>query len=160
MTLIQDELIILTERIKESLNLPSLKFYYSTPYEFVTMMSKAKDDVKYPFIFVSSIGVRYEEKDLVVVPDIVIGTKSKAEWSALVRDERSMKPILIPILEELTRQIKSVSRRLSMNTYGSKTLHYFYGRSGLNGYEGTIFPDHIDAIQLQGYRFRITSQCK
>jgi len=160
MTLIQDELILMAERMRVNLGFDALKPYYSTPYEFVTMMSKAKDSVKYPFIFISSIGVKYEEKGVVTVPDIVFGTKSKAEWSALTRDEKSMKPFLIPLIEEFERQLKHVSRKMGIHTYGTMTPHYFYGVSGLNGYDGLIIPDHIDAIQLQNYKFRISEHCK
>lgn len=159
MKLIQDEIIVMAERIRVKLGLDAIKPYYSTPYEFVTMLTKLKADVKYPFIFINSIGVRYGDKGMVTVPDIVVATRSDKNWSALERDTKSMKPFLIPIVDEFERQMR-FSRELRIQTVGEKVLHYFYGTSGINGYEGVLFPDHVDAIQLINYKFRISNNCK
>ena len=159
MKLIQDEIFTMAERIRVKLSLDAIKPYYSTPYEFVTMLSKLRSNVKYPFIFINSIGVRYSDDGIVTVPDVVFATLSDKNWSARERDEKSMKPILIPLVDEFERQL-GFSRELRIQTVGDKTLHYFYGTTGINGYDGAIFPDHVDAIQLTNYRFRISKNCK
>jgi hypothetical protein len=37
--------------------------------------------------------------------------------------------------------------------------HFFYGKTGLTGYDGNIVPDFIDAIQLKNYVFRLKKEC-
>lgn len=152
---VQDELECLVNKIKKVLCFDNMTFYYSTPYEFISHISEKKNvEDRYPFFFVSSLGVTYND-DICSVDNIVIATLSKPEWKSKDRDLKTFKPILIPVYDEFKTRLFN-NRNLTLHTEGDVTFHYFYGETGIQGYEGLIFPNFIDAIQLRGFKFRIT----
>ena len=159
MKLIQNILETEAKRIQKSLGLDNLVFYYSTLNEFIeTLNNLKKQNLRYPFFFVHSDRVTYSDgkNDVICsVENIVIATLSDQKWTAAVRDLESFKPILLPIYEELYDGMQR-NREINIHSHGDIHIHYFYGKEGIVGYEGLIFPDFIDAIQLKNYKFRIS----
>jgi len=155
---LQTELERIVGYIKRDFNLDGLLFYYSSPAEFIQLLTATeKKRDKYPFFFVSSINAKYDYKtNLCTVDDIVIATWSSADWTTKTRDEESMK-ILKPIYDEFLRRCY-YDKNISLHKQGEMYPHYFYGKTGIIGYEEGIFPDHVDAIQLKNIQFRIFKQ--
>lgn len=159
---IQNDIETIVGYVKESLGLDNLKFYCSTPNEFIAMLNslKSNDHMKYPFFFINSTDIRYNDYDkLCYVGDIVIATLSKPDFTSKAREEKSMTPILKPIFNEFLRYTK-INKWVKLHKEGDMYVHYFYGKTGIVGYESGIFPDHVDAIQLKNYQFRVKKECK
>ncbi len=155
MTPIQEEIKRVVGYIKRDLKLDNLTFYYSTPAEFIELLTAtpAKKD-KYPFFFVNSINVRYDKnRQICSVDDIVIATWSDAKWRAEKREKESMS-ILKPIYDEFLRRC-DFDKNISIHKEGELFPHYFYGKTGIIGHDGALFPDHVDAIQIKNTEFRI-----
>jgi len=163
MKLIQDELCRIVGKIQEERNLDNLTFYYSTVNEFMQLLSNKKTPkAKYPFFFVNSVNTSYDNTgydSICSIDDIVIATYSDAKWSALERDKQSFKPILLPIYEKFIDKLKR-DRHVEIVKEGEIIIHYFYGKTGLTGYDSGEYPDHVDAIQLRNFQFRLTNNCK
>lgn len=157
---IQNDIETIVEHIKESLGLDNLTFYCSTPNEFVSMLNglKSNTNLKYPFFFINSTDIRYVD-NVCYVGDIVIATLSKVNYKSKDREEKSMTPILRPILDAFIRYTK-INKWVKLHKDGDVYVHYFYGKTGIVGYESGIFPDHVDAIQLKNYQFRVKKECK
>lgn len=135
----------------------TIRFYHSTPIEFVSVVGKESNKDKLPFFFVNSI--QTSEKDGIwVIKDIVIATMSDKNWTREKRDELNFKPILIPILQEFFRLLM-FDRDLSVYQTGETIFHYFYGETGLNGYEAQKFTQAVDAIQLKNFQFKMSKNC-
>lgn len=157
---VQNDIYRIVEQIREYKKLDNITFYYSTPNEFIEHLTKLgnKQNRKYPFFFVNSLNVRYNEADkLCYVDDIVIATLSKPEWKADERELKSM-PILKGIYNEFIRRTK-FDKYVKLHKEGDMYPHFFYGKTGLTGYDGSIVPDFIDAIQLKNYVFRLKKEC-
>lgn len=160
MRAVQNEIQRIIGYIKDDLNLDNITFYYSTPAEFIEHLTKLgnKQHRKYPFFFVNSVNVHYNETDRICyIEDIVIATWSKSEWKADEREEKSM-PVLKNIHKEFVRRTK-FDKYVKLYKEGDVYPHYFYGKTGLVGYDGNIVPDFVDAIQLKGYQFRLKKEC-
>ena len=161
MTLLQDILCPEIELVQKDLCLDNSKFKYSTPTEFVNEMKKLDDSQRYPFFFVNSMLVDYDlqsKNDRIInVGEIVIATKTDKEWSSEARDAKSFKPILIPFLERFIERMKFNSK-ISILKEGKVKLHYFYGKQGIYGYDGDVFNDSVDAIQLLNFQFRLSNK--
>jgi hypothetical protein len=155
MTEIQKELERIVGYIKRGLKLDGLLFYYSTPAEFIQLLtSTSKHKDKYPFFFVNSLNVKYDYKTHVcTVDDIVLATWSKEDWTTKKREQESMKR-LKPIYDEFLRRCY-FDPNISLFKQGEMYPHYFYGKTGIIGHEDGTFPDHVDAIQLKNIQFRI-----
>jgi len=160
MRAVQNEIQRIVEDIKTYLKLDNITFYYSTPTEFIEHLTKLgnKQHRKYPFFFVNSMNVHYNETNRICyVDDIVIATWSKSEWKADEREEKSM-PIIKSIHKEFVRRTK-FDKYVKLYKEGEVYPHYFYGKTGIVGYESGIFPDHVDAIQLKSNEFRLKKEC-
>ena len=99
-----------------------------------------------------------EKEGIWVIKDIVIATMSDKNWTREKRDELNFKPILIPILQEFFRLLM-FDRDLSVYQTGETIFHYFYGETGLNGYEAQKFTQAVDAIQLKNFQFKMSKNC-
>lgn len=153
----KDNMPRVIEKVRKELGYPSLMFQFSTITEFIKTLSDMKsDNDKFPFFFVHSIGVKYDDtKQNVIcdVQDILIAVDSKAEWTRNERDAHTM-PILRAILDKWIERLR-IDHKLDIVKYGDIISHYFYGNTGVNGYEGEVFPAHVDVIQLRNFQFRI-----
>ena len=152
------------EKLKKSLgdnyiaeNPFKIKFYYSTPVEFINIVGKESIREKLPFFFVNSMNST-EKDDIWTIKDIVIATLSDTNWTREKRDELNFRPILIPILKEFER-ILMFDRDISIFSKGETYFHYFYGETGLIGYDGQNFTQPVDAIQLKNFKIRMSKNC-
>lgn len=134
-----------------------IKFYYSTPIEFINIVGKEDTNEKLPFFFVNSMSAT-EKQDIWTVKDIVIATLSDINWTREKRDEINFRPILIPILQEFERWLM-FDRDISIYKKGDTYFHYFYGETGLIGYDGQNFTQPVDAIQLKNFQIRMSKNC-
>lgn len=163
MKLIQEELKRVIGNVQKDLCEDNITFYYSTVNEFLEVLANKKTaKAKYPFFFVNSVNVSYDNSGLdsiCSVDDIVIAIDSMSKWNASDRDEKSFKPRLLPIYEKFIDKLKR-DRHVEIVKEGTMIIHYFYGKTGLTGYEQGIYPDHVDAIQLKNFQFRLTNNCK
>lgn len=111
---------------------------------------------KYPLIcLLLDLPENHEKSDVYdysVNPTVLVLTESLKEWNSIERTEHSFKPVLNPITKILIQKI-NVSEHLlnkSMNYEYLKTDKYFWGKEGIKmrGYEGLIFNDFLDGIEL------------
>jgi hypothetical protein len=162
MTLIQDVLKVELEKIRVELGFDNMNFYCSTPNEFVdVLLNLTHNDsrLKFPMFFVNSTTVKYNN-GICTIGEMIIATKTDPLFRAEIRDEQSFKPILLPIYRKLHWSLKSGISNAVMVREGDVKLHYFYGKSGLYGYDGNKLPDYIDAIELNNFQIRIFNKCK
>ena len=161
MILIQDELCRVVENVRKQLGFDNITFQYSTMTEFIQLLTTIKDgNKKYPFFFVHSIGVDYDNSNfdtIVTISDILIAGDSKAKWTREERDDETFKPILNPIYNTFLDKLRR-DRNVEIVKRGNITNHYFYGDTGVEGYDGAKFPDHVDVIQLKNFQFRLLKQ--
>lgn len=161
MILIQDELERVCRNIQKQMGMDNLKFQYSTMNEFIKEMSKIKNEnKKFPFFFVHSLGVSYDNTNndtICTVKDIIIAVDSNSQWTADIRDQKTIKPILLPIFDTFVDKLTR-DRGIEIQSKGRVIVHYFYGNTGFAGYDGEIYPDHLDAIQLTDFKFRIINR--
>ena len=163
MKLIQEEMKRVIGYVQAELKFDNITFAYSTVTEFIQDLTATRSaNDKYPFFYVDSVGVTYEPNGIdtiCTVKTIVIATDSKPKWTALKRDEESVKPILLPIYDLFVDKLNR-DRNIELFEEGDLIIHYFYGDTGLSGYDSGKFPDHVDAIQLNNYKFSLTNNCK
>lgn len=157
---IQKDMPDFIEMIRQRLSLDNITFYYSTKTEFINLLTATKEaSDKYPFFFINSVGVKYNELEQTCsVDEIVIATKSLMEWTAIEREQESMS-ILTPIYNAFL-DLGKYHKYIKINREGDMTPHYFYGKTGIDGYESGIYPDHVDAISLNNFVFRLKKECK
>ncbi len=162
MTTIQEVLKVQLEKIRVKLGFTNMNFYHSTPKEFVDVLmnlSNTDSRLKFPIFFVNSTTVKYTE-GVCTIGEIIIATKTDPLFRAEVRDEQSFKPILLPIYREFYWNLKSGIARAVLVKEGTVRQHYSYGKEGIYGYDGSILPDYIDAIELNNFQIRIFNKCK
>lgn len=156
---IQQDMPDFIEVIRKRLNLDNITFYYSTKTEFIEMLKATKKNSdKYPFFFINASDVQYNDTDMTcTVAEIVIATISEMNWKAPEREKESM-TILKPIYSQFL-ELGRYHKYVKINKEGTMQPHYFYGKTGIDGYESGIFPDHVDAISLNNFVFRLKKQC-
>lgn len=67
-----------------------------------------------------------------------------------------MKPILLPLYEELIRQIGSCAEFVTMGPLEHTIIeHPYWGRGGLGDHEGNVFADAVDAIEITDLQLTI-----
>lgn len=100
-----------------------------------------------------------------VSPTVLVLEETLPERLSEERTESTFKPTLYPIALQLLTQIEN-SKHLVYQPAGIKcvwTDKYFWGMEGIKmrGYEGMIFNDYLDGIQLDfsDIKVRIYSQC-
>lgn len=107
-----------------------------------------------------SLNVEYS-----VSPTVLVLARTLPAYISEQRTIETFKPILYPIALELLNQIDN-SRHLLSQPDGIKctwTDKYFWGKQGIKmkGYEGLIFNDYLDGIQLDFSEIKVLihSQC-
>lgn len=131
-----------------------IKYYYSTPIEFVNIVGKEAKKNKLPFFFVNALNTKYSN-DTVTINDIVIATASSSDWTSSKRKTESYDPILTPIMNDFFRILRG-HHDISLSQEGSVIHQMFYGEDTLIGHENAKFDCPVDAIQLKDFKFRIT----
>ena len=99
-----------------------------------------------------------EIDDNVEIGEIILATLSKAEWTAEQRKINNFDKWLTPIYNYL-EDAMLLSKTFSLNDYGTRIDHLFYGKSGLYGYEKDLFHDRIDAIEIRNLKIRLYKKC-
>jgi hypothetical protein len=87
-----------------------------------------------------------------VSPTIFVLAQTDPSFTSTERTDVTFKPILYPITDLLIQKINE-SQHLIGKTYGVEytwTDKYFWGKEGIRikGYEGLIFNDYLDGIEL------------
>lgn len=146
------------EFVKKRTGLDNIFVYYSTPNEFLDKLMLMQKENKYPFFFIDSQRVKYNDVDRTcTIEDMVIATLSKPEWTADKREELSM-PILKSVLNTFL-DVTKMDMYVRLHKEGDIIQHYFYGKTSPLGYDGIIYPDFVDAIQLRNFQFRLKKEC-
>jgi len=136
-------------------------YLYGHPID-ITKQLKYKDNSsekfkKYPLVCLlldnpqkkgDSLNVEYS-----VSPTVLILAETSSSYLSEERTLGTFKPVLYPIALELILQIEN-SRHILTRSEGVKcvwTDKYFWGMEGIRmkGYDGLIFNDHLDGIQLE-----------
>ena len=135
-----------------------MKFKFSTWQEWLDEMAKAKThDLSevYPFMFVNSIGVQ-ESDDIVTFPTIIFAVPAPAGVGVKTtdRDSLSFRPLLNNF-HRLFYDALHVNTAFSIADKGERVNHYFYGKYGLNGGDGNMFPTKTDCIEIKNLKLRI-----
>jgi hypothetical protein len=131
-----------------------IKYYYSTPIEFVNIVGKEAKKHKFPFFFVNALNTKYN-KDIVSINDIVIATATRSDWTSSKRKVESYDPILTPILNDFYRILR-IHHNISLSDEGDTIFQMFYGDDTMIGHDSAKFDCPIDAIQLKDFKFRVT----
>jgi len=158
--MILDELKALVTRVESKYTTLALKFRYCTPQEWMNELQQLSKNTKtgdmYPFFYVNSMTVKQTD-DLVEIGEIIIATLSNVTWTAEQRKIKNFDTWLTPLYDYLKESMQ-LSKSFSLNDFGTRVDHLFYGKSGLYGYEGDLF-DRIDAIEIKNLKLRLYKKC-
>lgn len=160
MFVISDEMgrPILTEEAK-ALGIVSttfdLKFRHDLPEEWSKELSELRDDKnKYPFLFIDSTSVVYEDNGNVTIGYMVLATLSKDSYYSGQRDIRSYKPYLNnldALLEDTMHHVFGTQNPLPCQ----KRILYKGKLTGQKQPQDT----YIDAIEYKNLKLRILNNC-
>lgn len=124
------------DRLQELTNSPTEK---DKKYPLIALFADIPIDKRKPIGFYGSAKLT-----------IIIATLTDPKYTAEQRIEKTFKPILQPIKEQLVNLIyrhKQFSFEDELNY--TEIEHYYWGKQGLYGNVGNIFNDYIDAIELK-----------
>lgn len=159
--MVSDELKRVVTRTESYYKTLTLKYRYCTPQEWINelqLLSKQGNTINmYPFFFVNSMTVRQSD-DMIEIGEIVIATLSDTRWTAEQRKIKNFDAILSPLYRNIEESMK-LSKDFSLNDFGTRIDHLFYGKVGLYGYEKDIFHDRIDAIEIKNLKIRLYKKC-
>lgn len=150
----------LTAQLKETdSKITGVHYEFGTGYEIIETLaqrSKVKPLEKYPMVclILDVLEIKNEEAGIYSrIPEltvfIVYGTKPT--YKAAQRDEKSFKPILTPIYQELLEQMfySCAFFKQGIGFEHDQKRNYFWGRrESLYGKEANTFEDKLDAIEL------------
>lgn len=92
---------------------------------------------------------------------LLIATYTQKELKADERLQLNFKPILFPVYNKLLQTIQQSEHFKTNHIRHTVINHFEIGRETLEGYDGTIFNDHIDAIEIQDMELDTKNkQCK
>lgn len=148
-------------------------YLYGHPIDITKQLKLLDNSIerfkKYPLICLlldnpqkkgDSLNVEYS-----VSPTVLVLAETLPAYISEQRTIETFKPVLYPIALELLNQIDN-SRHLLTQPKGIKcvwTDKYFWGMEGIKmkGYDGFIFNDHLDGIQLEftDLKVQVYSQC-
>lgn len=141
-------------------------FQYGTLREIVdnlNQLTQVDSGKKYPLIaliepFKQQKGVSCSV-DSKVKLRFLIATYTMKELKADERLELNFKPILFPVYDAFMNKLKKYF--VVDNIKHIVVNHFEIGRESLSGYDGSVFNDHIDAIEIQDMELDIKNkQCK
>lgn len=90
----------------------------------------------------------------------LIATYTSRELKADERLELNFKPILFPVYDAFIREIKHSEYFRTEEIKHTLVNHFEIGKETLEGYDGSVFNDHIDAIELKDMELDIKNkQC-
>ena len=135
-------------------------YMHGHPLEVINLLakkdrSKTHKFNKYPLIalfqdFAETIGEDPKIQSTATL-NIIIATQTSPDYTAAQRYDNTFKTILYPLYELLLKHIQQSGwfHNVSQGIYEhTKYDRLFWGRQGLQGNDGLIFMDHIDAIEI------------
>lgn len=91
----------------------------------------------------------------------LIATYTHKELKANERLELNFKPVLFPVYNKFLDSVKRSEYFKTDKIRHTIINHFEIGRESLSGYDGSIFNDHIDAIEIQDMELDAKhTQCK
>lgn len=148
MIIIEDILSEVVKRVEKN-NDRQLFFHYGTLREIVgnlNQLGKASK-IKYPIIaLIEPFKQRVTDEGTKATLRILIATYTKKTLLADERLELNYKPILFPVYNAFMDELKKESKSSSLDH--TIINHFEMGKESLNGYDGTILDDHVDAIEI------------
>jgi hypothetical protein len=120
---------------------------------------------KYPLIcLLLDLQEKHKQKvnyEYSVSPTVLILAETDINYTSEQRTISTFKPILYPIYLELINAITDSSHLIiDGDPVFTKTDKYFWGKEGIKmrGYDGLIFNDHLDGIQLDFEDLKVYKQ--
>ena len=160
-------------QIVERMNKKLISLGLMTNYQFGTLreivdnldkLGNLDNSLKYPLValiepFSQKKGIFNVESIMTI--RFLIATYTRKQLKADERLQLNFKPILFPIYEEFIRQTcKSAYFRVEEIPH-TLVNHFEIGRESLSGYDGNVFNDHIDAIEIKDMELSLKrKQCK
>lgn len=154
------------EATKTALSLSTLHYEHGRPLEIINTlsnMSKTQSNmaIKYPLI---ALFQDFQEEQPRKAGDpikarvqVVIATQGKTDMKAAARYNATFTNVLIPIYEELVRQIQKSAYFFNATVPHTRIDHPYWGKEGLYGNTGNIFDDALDCIELRGLELIVPS---
>lgn len=92
---------------------------------------------------------------------LLIATYTEKTLKADERLRVNFKPLLFPIYDAFLAEIKRSEHFNTEEVKHTVINHFEIGRESLSGYDGSVFNDHIDAIEIQDMELNVKpQQCK
>lgn len=92
---------------------------------------------------------------------LLIATYTEKNLKADERLASNFKPVLFPIYDAFLAEIKRSESFSAEEIKHTLINHFEIGRESLSGYDGSVFNDHIDAIEIQDLELNVKKiQCK
>ena len=138
-----------------------MKWKYSTWKEWLDEIASApKNNAAkvFPFMYWNSLGT-VRDKDTITYPNIIFAVPTMFlvnghDAKTVDRDNYSFRPLLNNF-HRLFYDALRVNTNFSIVDEGERVDHYFYGKYGLNGGEGNLFPDKVDCIERKNLKLRM-----
>jgi hypothetical protein len=142
-------------------------FLYGHPLEiFNTLVEKSQSETfkysKYPLIALFQDFEEDTNDTRVIVNNvtIVIMTETSRDYKAGERYTNTFTPTLIPLYNEVIRQIKRSRYVFSNNNFQhTKIDRLYYGKEDAFGNSGNIGNDALDAVIIKGLNLQIVTNC-
>lgn len=158
-------IVDLFENIVKSMDL-QVNYLYGHPIEvnetLVNLSKISTNPERFPLIHLITDFDEIKGKRFGVDADVslhvLISGLTKKEYSANERMERVFKPLLIPIYLEFLNKIarsKYFTESTKELIEHTKTNRLMWGKAGVQGYEGLIFTDVLDCIEITDLKLTV-----
>ncbi len=161
---------ILTQLQGANSDIVAINYLFGHPLELIaTLQEKQKSPTSkmniYPLVMLftdipehwGNPGGYYADVTL----QMVIAYSSKPDLKAADRLTKNFLPILLPIYQELMKQIVASGYFVTQNQKGLKHIkldRYYWGKTGLYGNTANQFNDFLDAIEIKDLQLKLTNQ--
>lgn len=134
-----------------------LKYKFSTIEEWrneLLQMNQRDANARYPFLWVNAEGVTQSPTidSITTIPNIMLAVNSNPKWTTAERDLWSFNPLLSNLYNIFIEACKQ-STYFSLVDQGERMD--FYGNQKVEGLEGYVFHDYVDAIKISNIKIRI-----
>lgn len=126
-----------------------LFFHYGTLREIagnLNQIGRARN-VKYPIVaLIEPFKQRITSDGTRASLRLLIATYTKKALLADERLELNYKPILFPVYDIFMKELRAVVKSSTLDH--TVINHFEMGKESLNGYNGSVLDDHVDAIEI------------
>ena len=116
---------------------------------------------KYPLIFVDSPSIKFtrnNEEYFAEIGTVIIAVRNPDAISKEdVREVQTFEPLLRPILNSFIDNIDKLGLLKDKNYRVIE--HLFFGSKTETGYNGNLFGDFVDAIEINNLKIRVLNNC-